>query len=165
MTKIYSRYVRPTLPGIEFTTPSRTQRHFAADCDINNIMARFTRTGVLPVREDQPQYGDFSEPFDFRTACDFINDANGRFLALPARIRRMFGNDPAALLDYLADSSNHDDAVALGLIEAPSTSTSLDVTGTTDTKPDLVADQKPGAEVASRTPKNPAAASSVTGDS
>ncbi|AXL14428.1 internal scaffolding protein [Microviridae sp.] len=45
-------------------TESRTIQHHRELCDINNIVANFTRTGEIPLmlqNTKQPQYGDVSE--------------------------------------------------------------------------------------------------------
>ena len=38
-------------------------------------------------------------------------------MALPSRVRRRFDNDPAELMEFLADEANREEAVMLGLIE------------------------------------------------
>lgn len=38
--------------------PSNTQDSFGNDTDINTIMARFERTGILPPNTAEPQYAD-----------------------------------------------------------------------------------------------------------
>ena len=43
----------------------RTKSEFADECDINKIMARYRRTGVLPIdvrKEAAARFGDFSQP-------------------------------------------------------------------------------------------------------
>lgn len=40
---------------------SRTQTVFGNETDVNAIMARFTRTGVLPPGRTDPQYADVTE--------------------------------------------------------------------------------------------------------
>ena len=110
----------------------------------------FFRTGLLPHVNAAPDFSDVSESFDFREAMTFIVNTEERFADLPAKIRKRFGNDPARLMDFLAEPDNADEAIRMGLIEAPRTSPSLDVTGTTDTKSvsnpaSSEAEQKPGA--------------------
>ena len=140
--KFQTLYDHDPLPGVEFTQPTQTQRHFQSDCDINKIMAKFFRCGQFPhLNAAQPTYGDVSEPFSFRDAQNYIIDAEERFMELPAKIRKRFDNNPARLLDFLGDAENIDEAIRLGLVEAPRTSPLLDVTGTTDTK----SEPEPGA--------------------
>lgn len=148
--QISTLYNRHSLPGIAFDRPSRTQEHFAPDCDVNRIMAQFLRTGQMThLNPATPAYADLGDDISFRDAQAYVIEAEERFLTLPSKIRKRFDNDPARLLDFLGQPDNYDEAVILGLIE-PRTSTPLDVTGTTDTKSvtnpaSSEAEQKPGA--------------------
>ena len=66
-----------------------------------------------------PQFGDFSNEFDFRQAQETVIRAAEAFASLPSRVRKRFNNDPAELLEFLADEKNREEAVYLGLIEKP----------------------------------------------
>jgi len=85
--------------------------------DINLIMERAKRGADLSsvMRSSPPMYGDFTDLPDFRSALLMVNKANAMFMALDARVRERFANDPARLLDFLADDKNRDEAVKLGL--------------------------------------------------
>ena len=53
-----------------FEKPSRTRQSFAAECDINRIVDRFTRTGMLPPNmRGEPQYGHAPETTFYEAAC------------------------------------------------------------------------------------------------
>ena len=95
---------------------SLAQQQFRDDCDINTILRRFNVTGQLPVGSVQPQYGDFSGIFDYRTALDAVRAAQESFDALPAKVRSRFANDPAAFVDFCSDESNREEMKALGLL-------------------------------------------------
>jgi phage internal scaffolding protein len=120
MPEIYTRYDSPLFEGIEFTDPGYTQQQFKDDADINSIMERYQKTGLLtdPMNPGtrQPMFGDF-EDMDFHEAQTFLANAFQDFEALPARIRDRFENDPGKLLDFLRDDNNRDEAIKLGLIE------------------------------------------------
>lgn len=106
--------------GIRFDGPGRTQQQFRDECDINVIVRRFGVTGALPVPSARlPSYGDFSQVTDFQTAMNQVLEARAAFMDLPARTRERFANDPGRLLAFLADESNRDEAVRLGLVAAP----------------------------------------------
>ena len=98
--------------------PSRTKQSFLEEADINNIMRKYINTGVLPVGERQPTYGDFSSGQDYQALQDQLLQARMDFELLPADIRDRFGNSPEALIDFLSDPDNHEEAVELGLIAA-----------------------------------------------
>lgn len=103
-----------------FDDPSLTKQEFKNECDINVIMKKFKKicgadflnryNGVVG-----GQFGDFSEVPDFRTARDQVNRMEEVFMALPAKVRSRFSNDPAELLDFVNDPNNLDEARALGL--------------------------------------------------
>lgn len=54
--------------SITFTQPSLTRQSFADECDVNQIVERFTRTGHLPPARN-PQYGDAPDQTFFEAAC------------------------------------------------------------------------------------------------
>jgi phage internal scaffolding protein len=103
-------------------------------CDINLILDRYAKTGVLPdlITKD-PQYGDFTDVPTYQEACSIVSLAEAQFEALDAKTRERFGNDPALMLDFCSKSENHDEMVKLGLaIAKPAnqgTNTAPDLSG------------------------------------
>lgn len=77
------------------------KQEFAKEADINTIMSRYARTGQLPQGERVAQYGDFTG-VDYRAMQDLVARGRQEFEALPADLRRQFGNDPAT---YFAEVS------------------------------------------------------------
>lgn len=119
---IRSYYIqRPGRVVCSFRDPSLTQQHFKDECDINHIMKRYRETGMLvdPLQRAtaKPQFGDFSTAFDFMEAQNIIARARENFDALPSHLRERFGNNPAAMLSFLENESNYEEAVKLGLLE------------------------------------------------
>ena len=100
-------------------TKTRTKSEFAAECDINNIVARVAKGALMPSGSRTPLFGDFSEVADFTTAQTLIAEANAEFEQLPSDIREKFGNDVSALMDFLDDENNLDEAIELGLAPKP----------------------------------------------
>jgi len=98
--------------------PGRTKQADAAACDINNILKRYEKTGILPgmIREN-PSYGDFSEAPDFQEALNLVRDAERQFGALDAPIRSRFDNDPAKFLEFVHNPSNIEEMANLGLLK------------------------------------------------
>lgn len=120
--KIHSLYDRPADEGISFEgTEEITQQHFAAEADINTIMARYQRTGILvdPLNPGtrKPQYGDFGSVMEYQESMNIIIAAQEAFDDLPATVRKRFNNDPAEMLAFLEDDSNRDEAIRLGFID------------------------------------------------
>lgn len=108
---------------LEFRT--RTKQSARDECDINFIMKRFQKTGILPSTDRQAMYGDFSDVKDFRESLEIVHFAQEQFASLPSAVRKRFGNDPAAFLEFVHDPKNGEEMVKLGLatkrsIEAPS---------------------------------------------
>lgn len=99
-----------------FSGKSRTEQHHRNETNINRIMARFNKTGLLPGRGAAGFYGDFTNVADYHDACDRILQAKENFMALPSDLRKHFHNDPAELLAFLSDENNLDKAVELGII-------------------------------------------------
>jgi len=99
-----------------FTKPSRTKQAFKDEVDINRIMKKYQKTGVLPVSQKSPLYGDFSSIPDFEAASNKLIQAQEAFDAQPAYLRKRFNNNPSELLAFLQDESNRDEAIKLGLV-------------------------------------------------
>ena len=103
--------------GLECKDPSLAQQHMKDECDINILVERFGVTGNMPVAPIEPSYGDFSGVGDYHTALNKIKAADEAFMALPAKIRAKFDHDPNALLNFLQNEENRDEAIQIGLID------------------------------------------------
>lgn len=124
--EVYSSLNPPPGPVIDYGDEPGADQSFKDDCNINVIMERAARGAEMidPVVMNGKvgQYLDLSNaPEDYHHAQNIILDTQERFNAFPARIRNRFENDPGLMLEFLADPSNKDEAIELGLIEkAPS---------------------------------------------
>lgn len=100
--------------------PSMTLQAPAEEQDINVIMKRFgVKDGSkLPRWEDaQQMYGDFSQiPTDPVEAAEYLRQGQLQFAMLPAEIRRKF-DSPEHMFNWLTQTSNHTEAIELGLLE------------------------------------------------
>lgn len=95
---------------------SRTSQEFAEDADVNVIMARYVKTGTIPVFLDQqPLVGDLHE-WSYHDMQNAIADANSAFAALPSSVRARFENDPAKFLEFASDDKNIGELRELGLL-------------------------------------------------
>lgn len=123
--------VRVSVPFVS-DGPSMTKQSFKDECDINVIMRRYERTGVLPTPVGvAPQYADCSA-VDFQEAMLQVADAKSLFNQLPARVRERFSNDPARMLEFCEDARNAEEARKLGLLkpeEVPATPIPVSVVG------------------------------------
>jgi len=124
--KFYTRYGNRLRVAVNFDgVPTRTKQQFSRDCDINNIMARYKVSGVLVDPSvvnmaRSPRYDDVSDAPSYHDMCTRIASINSVFGKLPADVRREFNNDPAVMLDYMADPDNLDRCVELGLLDGSS---------------------------------------------
>lgn len=99
------------------TEPSRTRQEFAEECDINTLMARYERTGVLPANPvGEPFYADFTAvPGDLMETLRLFDDAQKAFMTLPAVVRKEFENNPHYFTEFAADPANLDQMREWGL--------------------------------------------------
>lgn len=96
--------------------PGRTKQSFADESNINIIMKRYEKTGVLDhFNQHQGDYGDFIAAPDYHTAMNMIRDAGEMFMEIPATVRAQFKNDPAAFLAFVQDPDNTDAMIEMGL--------------------------------------------------
>jgi len=87
--------------------PSRTSQEFKDESDINNIMARYLKTGTVPVYADRlPFYVDASAYPSFQEMQNVLIAANDAFMALPSAVRERFNNDPAKFVEFATDEAN-----------------------------------------------------------
>lgn len=108
----YTRVQTPTDPG-----PGRTKQEFKKDTDMNLIVSRYRKTGVLPqgVMQGAKRYGDFSQIPDFTEMCARVDAARSMFLALPSKVRRALDHDPENLLKAVQSKEGVEFLIANGL--------------------------------------------------
>lgn len=89
------------------------------EADINKIIARFEKSGTLPRGSSkEPFYGDVSEFSGLAESIAKVKAAEQLFMGFDAGLRERFDNDPVKMISFLEDTSNLDEAIELGLIEA-----------------------------------------------
>lgn len=92
-----------------------TQQQFKDEVDVNNIVNKFDKTGVVThLNNKTPRYG-FAESLDFKEAMDTVTDASESFDDLPANVREYFNNDPQAFLEGLNDPNHQQILSELGI--------------------------------------------------
>ena len=98
------------------TLPSKTDQSFKDECDVNNIIAKFNKTGQIShLTKRQGQYADVANIPDLHTASIQVQEAGQAFKDLPAILRKKFNHDPINMIEYLQDPANDEEAVKLGL--------------------------------------------------
>lgn len=109
----YGNYPRLT---VTFTGNGRTKQSFKDECDINNLMAKYLKTGHMEhVNQQLPRFECVSG-VDFQEAQNLIANAASMFEDIPSKIRNRFDNDPGKLLDWVHDPKNAQEAHSLGFL-------------------------------------------------
>lgn len=101
---------------LRFEQPSLTKQSMAAETDINVIMAKYQRTGLISHWMHGGSYEDLTNATNYHDAMNMILDAQDAFMQLPARVRKHFGNDPAQLMAAIDDPSRADELRELGIL-------------------------------------------------
>ena len=97
---------------------SLTHQEFKDESDINTIIDRFG-IGENPIEAQQwvTNVDIADAPNNYQDVMNQLNLARDQFMALPAKVRSQFDNDPARFVDFVSDPSNGEELVRLGLAE------------------------------------------------
>lgn len=113
--KAYDPQMRVTLDCS--VDAGRTKQEFKKDCDINRIVAKYQKTGIIDhARKFSGEYA-FATGLDFQAAMELVKNGEEMFAALPSSLRNRFANDPAQFLDFVQDPANAQELVDLGLAD------------------------------------------------
>ena len=75
----------------------KTKQGFKDETDINQIMKKYMKTGILEnAKQFEPEYG-FATSDDFQASMEIITKAQTMFDALPSQARSYFQNWKVAL--------------------------------------------------------------------
>lgn len=112
---------RPHAPvKMEITGVSRAKQSFRDECDINTIMAKYQKTGLIEhVNKFEGGYGDLPSADDYQSALNMAIEAKEAFGSLPSSIRNKFENDPEQFLAFVEDPDNSEELIEMGLATAP----------------------------------------------
>lgn len=102
--------------GIEDYGPSLTVQSLRDDTDINKIVKRMEKGQMLDNLREDGRFEDVSEFDGLADAYIKVQNANELFMGIPADIRSRFNNDPAELIEFLADEGNRKEAESMGLV-------------------------------------------------
>lgn len=114
----YSEFSPFPHPGLDFTgDPGMTDPSQAAELDVNWIVDRFTKTGILPGVDIPRVYGDLSDVPSYMDALEIITRASEQFDSLNAVVRKRFDNDPVLFLEFMErdDEEATKERLSLGL--------------------------------------------------
>ncbi|WNK15003.1 MAG: internal scaffolding protein [Microvirus sp.] len=101
---------------LTFDDDTLTQQQFTAECDVNNIV----RSNMFqPADPSQLRFADVSEVLSYHDSFIVVQKAQQSFATLSAEVRARFNNDTSAYVEFLADPSNANEAIQLGLMPTP----------------------------------------------
>lgn len=102
--KIRKKYEPSERKKVVFKSDEKlTKESFKDSCDINLVVAKYRKSGILPEMRSQGQFLDCSSVPSYQEALDTVRFAQDTFMALPAQLRAECGNDPAVFLDRVQD--------------------------------------------------------------
>jgi phage internal scaffolding protein len=105
---------------LKFKKPSMTKQSFRDEVNINNIMKKYEKTGLLThVKQYGGKYADLADSSDYHTSMNIILEAQEAFDTLPSKVRHEFYNDPAKFLEFVQDPANAEKMIEMGLAERP----------------------------------------------
>ena len=86
--------------------PTMTKQNLKNEMDVNNIIKKYNKTGVLPdLHKLEAMYGEITS-MDLQEAMNMHIAAEKAFMEVPSEIRKQFGNDAGAFIDYATDEAN-----------------------------------------------------------
>lgn len=99
-----------------FNLPSLAKQSFKEECDVNQIMKKFKKTGLVDhLNTHKGQYGNFIGASDYHTSLNQILAAQESFQTIPSEIRAKFDNDAGQFLEFTQDPENYQEMIKMGL--------------------------------------------------
>lgn len=100
----------------KFTDEVVTEQHHKDDCNVNNIMARFRKTGAIDhVKEHGGNYRE-CDSLSYHESLTIVANAQSMFNDLPSHLRKKFNNKPSEFLDFVQNPDNEAEMGKLGLL-------------------------------------------------
>lgn len=103
---------------------TRTVQSEAESCEINNIMAKYEKTGLIDHIKEGGRYENLPDGMEYHDAYNLVLEANESFENLPASLRKEFGNDAAQFLSFVDNPENVEKLYEMGLARPPETAVS-----------------------------------------
>ena len=115
MVDIKSAYGDKLRVCVDCKEKTKTLQHLKDQVDVNNIIDKFVKTGVLESSNRKSFFGDCTSD-DYQECLNKVLVAQDSFESLSAKVKARFKNDPVELMQFLEDDKNRDEAVVLGLV-------------------------------------------------
>lgn len=95
-----------------------TKQSFQDESNINTIMQKYVKTGVIDYVKDHPgNFVDLPLVEDYQAALNVVIKAGEAFDELPGSVRRRFENNAVGFLEFMDDPEKMEESVELGLRE------------------------------------------------
>ena len=114
--KIHSAYDRPKSNGI-VCGPGKTEQAHKKQTDINYILEDYRRSGLIKHAAKNKGVYDDVPAVDFQEAMLLVTNAQNMFMELPSDMRKRFGNDPGAFLNFVQDPGNKQEMARMGILQ------------------------------------------------
>ena len=109
--KVVVQLPRPERLNTQNKEPSLTSQNEVVNADINHIIRRHMDTGTLGELDYlEMQYGQITST-DLLDAKKMIAAAEKEFMKLPSELRKKFGQDAGAWVDFATNPDNYDQLV------------------------------------------------------
>ena len=113
--KVRNTYDREPVQVYQVPGLTMTEQNHARACDINTIMSKYLKTGVMThIKQYEPTYGDVSE-LDYQNSMDLVARVKSEYHDLPAYVRKDIGGES----QYLALMQTDEGVATLQSILAP----------------------------------------------
>lgn len=106
------------VPVLVESGESRVRQEFLDSVDVNNIMAKYSETGVVRQRTGA-FFADVSSMTDLKTAMDKVQDLPKLLKKLPKEARDLFDSDPGEFATKMARAETREEFVELGILPGP----------------------------------------------
>jgi phage internal scaffolding protein len=104
--------------GIVFDEQSLTKQAGKEACDINNIINKYAKTGIIThLSKKAGSYADYSKASSYHESMNLVLEAQEQFNELPAELRFRFQNDPYHFLEFVNNPENIPEMQKMGLLE------------------------------------------------
>lgn len=118
MSKFFTKYNPPKIPGFSSEMESKVQEQFADACQTDTIIRKYNTMGVNPfIASGGSHYLDTTEIPSFVAAQNAQVRVKEYFEGLPSDIRLEFNNDPMQFAEVVSDPRNAEYLRDIGVLE------------------------------------------------
>lgn len=95
-----------------------TKQSFKEECDINNILRTYKRTGIIEhIARATARFEDLPDSCDYQQSLNTLIEAENAFGQLPSKLRDRYDNDPAKFLAALGEEKNREEFERFGILK------------------------------------------------